>query len=113
MFNKPEVNLIGFDYLNAAKIEEMRRNLSLLYETVEGSCPGDRFFGLNPSFLDAPLNVAINLFALEVIEKTEIYEEKAEILNIEYSYTTDGNLTPKITIGQKNPDEVEDSISGE
>ncbi len=104
MFHTPEITLIGFDYLNKTKLEEMRRNLSLLYETVEGSCPGDRHFGLNPSFLDAPMNVAINLFALEVIEKTEIYEEKAEIVNIEYEHSADGNLTPKLVIGQKEVD---------
>lgn len=105
MFHTPEISFIGFDYLNATKLEEMRRNLSLLYETLEGSCPGDRLFGLNPSFLDAPMNVAINLFALEVIEKTEIYEEKAEIVSIEYEHSADGKLTPKIVIGKKEVDE--------
>ncbi len=106
MFHKPEITFIGFDYMNATKLEEMRRNLSLLYETVEGTCPGDRLFGLNPSFLDAPMNVAINLFALEVIEKTQIYEEKAEIVNIEYEHSVDGKLTPKIVIGQKGVEEI-------
>ncbi len=106
MFSTPEITFIGFDYMNVSKLEEMRRNLSLLYETVEGTCPGDRLFGLNPSFLDAPMNVAINLFALEVIEKTQIYEEKAEIIDIEYEHSADGNLTPKIVIGQKGVEKI-------
>jgi hypothetical protein len=102
MIGIPEVVLTGFDYLSATRQEEMRRNLALLYETAEGTCPGDRLFGLNPGFQDAPLNVAVNLFALEVIEKTEVYENKAEILDIRYTQSQDGNLTPQVIVGAKN-----------
>jgi len=106
MFNTPEVVIIGFDYLNATELEEMQRNLDLLYSTAEGTCPGDRKFGLDQTFESYPTNVAQNLFALEVIEKTEIYEDKAEVLSIEYTQAEDGNLTPKIVIGQKEPDDT-------
>lgn len=108
MFNTPEVAIIGFDYLNATELEEMRRNLDLLYSTRAGTCPGDRNFGLEQTFESCPTNVAQNLFALEVIEKTEIYENKAEVLSIEYTQAEDGNLTPKITIGQKEPDDTDE-----
>ena len=81
MFNAPEVAIIGFDYLNATELEEMQRNLDLLYSTRAGTCPGDRNFGLEQTFESCPTNVAQNLFALEVIEKTEIYENKAEVLS--------------------------------
>ena len=50
MIGIPEVVLTGFDYLSATRQEEMRRNLALLYETAEGTCPGDRLFGLIPVF---------------------------------------------------------------
>ncbi len=101
MLKTPTIKLIGFDYLNEKEIEEIRRNLALLYETAEGTCPGDRHFGLSLDFQDAPLNVAINLYALEVIEKTEIYEDRVEILDIEYKHSDVGELIPKITIGIK------------
>lgn len=78
----------------------------MLYSTAAGTCPGDRNFGLDQTFESYPTNVAQNLFALEVIEKTEIYEDKAEVLNIEYTQAEDGNLTPKIVIGQKKPDDT-------
>lgn len=107
MFDTPEVELTGFDYLNATELEEMRRNLGLLYSTRAGTCPGDRDFGLDQEFESCPLNVAQNLFALEVIEKTEIYENRAEILDITYTQAEDGNLTPRILIGQKDQDETE------
>ncbi len=109
MFNGPEVSITGFDYLNATELEEMQRNLDLLYGTRAGTCPGDRNFGLEQTFESCPTNVAQNLFALEVVEKTEIYEDKAEVLNIEYTQAEDGNLTPKITIGPKDPEETEDA----
>lgn len=108
MFNMPEVAIIGFDYLNATELERMQRNLDLLYSTRAGTCPGDRNFGLEQAFEGCPTNIAKNLFALEVTEKTEIYEDKAEILNIEYTQAADGNLTPKITIGPKEPEDTGD-----
>lgn len=108
MFNTPEAVLIGFDYLNATRLEELRRNLDMLYSTKAGTCPGDREFGLDPTFLDCPINVAKNLFALEVIEKTQIYEDKAEIVNIEYTQSANGNLTPKIVIRPKKLEDTEE-----
>lgn len=108
MFDEPEVSIIGFDYLNASEIEVMQRNLSLLYSTRAGSCPGDRNFGLDQDFESCPANVAQNLFALEVIEKTEIYEKKAEVLDIVYTQSEDGNLTPRIIIGQRDPDDMDE-----
>ena len=110
MFDEPEVAIIGFDYLNATELETMRRNLSLLYSTRSGSCPGDRNFGLDQDFESCPANVAQNLFALEVIEKTEIYEENAEVLDIVYTQSEDGNLTPRIIIGQRDSDVMDEEI---
>ncbi|MEY8519207.1 hypothetical protein AALC25_20420 [Lachnospiraceae bacterium 29-84] len=113
MFNAPEVAIIGFDYLNATELEEMQRNLELLYSTRAGTCPGDRNFGLEQAFESCPANVARNLFALEAIEKTEIYGGKAEILDIEYTQAGDGNLTPRIIIGAKEPEDTEDADTEE
>ena len=113
MFGTPETVIIGFDYLNATELDEMQRNLELLYGTRAGTCPGDRNFGLEQTFEGCPTNVARNLFALEVIEKTEIYENRAEILSIEYTQAEDGNLTPKIIIGPKDPEDTEDADTEE
>lgn len=113
MFGTPETVIIGFDYLNATELEEMQRNLGMLYSTRAGTCPGDRNFGLDQTFEGCPVNVAQNVFALEVIEKTEIYESKAEILNIEYTQAEDGNLTPKIIIGPKDPEDTDEDADTE
>lgn len=113
MFGVPETVIIGFDYLNASELEEVRRNLDLLYSTRAGTCPGDRNFGLDQAFESCPTNIAKNLFALEVIEKTEAYMDKVEVLNIEYTQAGDGNLTPKVTIGTKDPKGIGDADSEE
>ncbi len=105
MFNKSEVLMDSFDYLDATGLEEIQRNLGCLYGTAEGTCPGDRHFGIDQSFESYPLNVAQNMFALEVIEKTEEYESRAEILDISFSYEEDGNMTPRITIGLKDSED--------
>lgn len=102
MFSKPEVTIISFDYTEASILEEIQRNLGLLYSTAAGTCPGDREFGLDQTFESYPVNIAKNLFALEIIEKTEVYENRVKIQNIDYEYEEDGNLTPIITIGLKD-----------
>ena len=100
MFHTPEVKIIGFNYLEASKLEEMQRCLAMLYGTPAGSCPGDREFGLDMDCLDCPEGVARNQLALERIEKTRRYEPRAEIVKIEYAQAADGGLAPKITIGE-------------
>lgn len=110
MFGIPEVTILKFDYLNATEVERIKRNLNLLYSTAAGTCPGDRNFGLDQSFESFPINVAKNLFALEVIEKTELYESRMEVLNITYEQAEDGNLTPKIMVSQRDTDEDDQEI---
>lgn len=110
MFGIPEVTILKFDYLNATEVEQIKRNLNLLYSTAAGTCPGDRNFGLDQSFESFPINIAKNLFALEVIEKTELYESRMEVLNITYEQAEDGNLTPKIMVSQRDTDEDEQEI---
>ena len=87
MFGTPETVIIGFDYLNATELEEMQRNLDLLYSTRAGTCPGDRNFGLEQTFESCPTNV--------------------------YTQAEDGNLTPKIIIGPKDPEDTEDADTEE
>ena len=70
----------------------------------------EQFESGNPKYIAG--KSGLELF-LEVIEKTEAYEGRAEILNIEYTQSEDGNLTPKITIGSKEPEDIEDADAEE
>lgn len=103
-----EIQMVGFDYLNSTEQQEIKRNLELLYTTAEGTCPGDRSFGLDMSFESYPVAAAQNMIALEVIEKTELYEPRAEVKNIRFLNKEDGCLMPVITVGPRDPDEEDD-----
>lgn len=113
MFYAPELSMVGFDYCNATEFEEIQQNLTMLYGTAAGTCPGDRNFGLDQSFESCPINVAQNLFALEVIEKTEMYENRVEVLDVDFEQAGDGSLMPKIIIGRRDADDLEETEDGE
>ncbi len=113
MFYAPDLSMIGFDYCNATELEEIQQNLIMLYGTAAGTCPGDRSFGLDQSFESYPINVAQNLFALEVIEKTEMYENRVEVLDVDFEHAEDGSLMPKIIIGKRDADDLEETENEE
>lgn len=105
MINTDNIKL-KFDY-SSPMIEDIKRCLSTLYSTREGSQPLDRNFGLNCSFVGKPIPVARNEFALEVVEKTEMYEPRAKVSDITYEYNeNDGVMHP--TIHLEKGDEYED-----
>jgi len=90
--------VIEFDY-KGPEIEEIARNLNTLYGTVAGTCPLDREFGLDTEFIDYPLNVAQNMIALEISEKTEMYESRVAVKEVNFTYNTmDGVLIPNVLI---------------
>ena len=81
-------------YLN----DDIINCLNCLYATVEGTCPMDREFGLSIECLDKPLPIAKNLYALDVVEKTEKYEPRAEVTEVTFEVDGDANLKPHIKV---------------
>lgn len=73
---------VGFDYMSNGLVAEIKRNVTALIETPEGTCAGDRSYGIRQDFIDMPVNVARNLAALAIIEKLEIYEPRAELREV-------------------------------
>lgn len=99
--------IISFDY-NGTMTDEISRNLSTLYSTVEGSVPLDRSFGLSSEYISYPLPVAENMIALDIVEKTEIYEPRAEVREVTFEHDIDGQLIPRVLIGRADNDEAEE-----
>lgn len=88
--------ILKFDY-NSPNIENIRRNLGMLYATKSGSVPMDRDFGLECDFVSKPLPVAKSEFEFEVIKKTEIYEPGVRVERVEYIYDEiNGMMQPVI-----------------
>lgn len=90
---------IAFDYENADDVEQIKRSVTTLLSIRAGSQPMDRNFGISFDFMGSPLDVAKNLYALEVEEKIERYIPEAEIKNMEFSYDeTEGRIIPRLVI---------------
>lgn len=104
-----EKSIISFDY-TGPEAEEILRNLNTLYGTAAGSVPLDREFGLDHEFLDYPIDVAQNMVALEITEKTELYEPRVEVIEVTFkSDAENGKLIPTVLIARaENVDDLEE-----
>lgn len=116
--SKSKVVMVGFNYMEASKLQLIKRGLELLYSTAAGTCPGDRAFGLDQTFESHPINIAENLFATEVIEKTEYYYPEVEIEDITFQASENGELVPTMVIvpadgGIDESDEEDDEEADE
>lgn len=87
---------VTFDYSDG-EVADIKRCLETLYQTAEGTCPLDREFGLNTDFVGMPMDVAKNLFAVEITDKTNRYEPRALIKEIIFE-VDDGQLRAEVVI---------------
>lgn len=88
---------VTFDY-QSDEVYDIKRCLETLYQTPEGSCPLDREFGINVDFVGMPMDVAKNLFAVEITDKTDRYEPRAMIREINFNIDSDGRLKTEVVI---------------
>ncbi len=84
--------------IKGEEAEDIRRCLTTLYSVREGEQPLDRGFGLSWDFLDQPENIARNLLALEVIEKTKRYEPRVKVDKVEFETGIEGQMIPVIRL---------------
>lgn len=68
----------------ATVYEEVIQNLYFLYSSTEYDIPLDRELGLNPKYIDKPIETAKALTTTDIYDKTEEYEPRAEIVNIDF-----------------------------
>lgn len=64
--------------------EEVIQNLWFLYSSLEYDVPLDRELGLNATYIDKPIEAAKALATTDIYDKTEEYEPRAEITNIDF-----------------------------
>lgn len=76
---------------------DVKQSLETLCSIRAGSQPLDRELGIDyDSIVGYPLEVAKNMLSLEIIEKVEKYEPRAEVSSVDFEVNTDGQLIPKI-----------------
>lgn len=77
--------------------EDIRNCLETLYNTPEGTVALDRGFGLDWDIVDLPIPVAVNWLVIEITQKTEKYESRIAIKDIESDYAErDGEVKIKV-----------------
>ena len=64
--------------------EEVIQNLWFLYSSIEYDIPLDRALGLNATYIDKPIEAAKALATTDIYDKTEEYEPRAEIVNVDF-----------------------------
>ena len=92
---------ISFQYGTGdeAERDEITRNVRNIILTPVGTCPLYRDFGIDTSFVDCPIDVAMNLCAVEIMEKVERFEPRVSVSEV--TFTTDeqnGTLRAKAVI---------------
>lgn len=85
-----DIKLIGFDYINSETAAEIYRNLKMLFSTPEGTCAGDRSYGINTEYIDTSVGEESNAMAVEIIEKLDMYEPRVELEDIKSEMTENG-----------------------
>ena len=79
-------------------VEEVLQNVRTILTTIKGSVPLDRDFGIDGSYVDAPMPVAKAKMASEIMSAVQKYEPRATITIIDFTVEIEGTLKPRIEV---------------
>ena len=91
---------ISFNYGDGSEAErrEIIRNVQTLLTTPIGTCPLYRDFGLDVTYLDYPMDLAQNLFAVAAMEAVERWESRVIVTEVTFEADANGHLKAKVVI---------------
>ena len=91
---------ISFNYGDSSEAErkEIIRNVQTLLTTPVGTCPLYRDFGLDVTYLDYPMDLAQNLFAVAAREAVERWEPRVIVTEVTFEADANGHLKAKVVI---------------
>lgn len=92
-------------------LEDLLEQAMLLYTTVQGTCPGNRDFGITSLATDVPMPAAEQTLTLDIISKTETYLPMLQVESVEFS-VEDEVLVPHVLLSL-NEDYFEDDEEDE
>jgi uncharacterized protein len=58
----------------------------------------DRRFGIDMTFVDKPINVALTLYVAEAFAKVAYYEPRVEVVQITWTANLDGHAVPNVKL---------------
>lgn len=94
-------------------INKYQEQLTVLCSTIAGTVPLDREFGIDATCLSQSAEVAEALLSVEIMEKVEKYIPELVVNSVDFEYTTDGKLTPIISVGYNDDNDNEDEEAEE
>ena len=86
-----EVELALPDY-QASDQDVIRKKLTALLSSLEGTYPMNRSYGINSEVFDYPVQTAESLLAAEIYEKTEQYMPGINVLDVSFRADLDHNI---------------------
>ena len=86
------------NFAPATKAEEILQNIRCILVTMKFSVPLDRDFGIDSSFLDAPMEMAKAKMITEIVTAINKYEPRASVTQIDWEHDIDGILRPKVQV---------------
>jgi len=93
-----EISYVYGDGTDAER-REIIRNVQTLLTTPIGTCPLYREFGLDVTYLDYPIDLAQNLFAVAAMEAVERWEPRVRVTSVTFeSDGIDGRMKAKVMI---------------
>ncbi|MCI7419377.1 MAG: GPW/gp25 family protein [Clostridium sp.] len=97
--------------------EDVERSFNAIFSTHKGTVPLKRGYGIDPSVLDYPLPVAKTLLAEAIYNAADEYEERAEIVDVQFTYDAENDrLSPVISyeiVSESDTMDVEDEYEVE
>ncbi len=98
-------NDLGALKIGASGVEEIIQNVKIILNTVKGSVPLDRSFGVSGDFLDKPLPLAKVMFTREIVSQVELQEPRVSVSEVLWDSPPegemDGRLYPRVRIALK------------
>ena len=91
---------ISFNYGDSSEAErkEIIRNVQTLLTTPVGTCPLYRDFGLDVTYLDYPMDLAQNFFAVAAMRSVERWEPRVIVTEVTFEADANGHLKAKVVI---------------
>ena len=90
---------------DSSLVQEIDVRLRTLILCTENTIPGSRAFGLPGDYIDANLNEAQNLFAIELQDKVDKYIPEISIESVAIDYDLQGLLSGTINVERRVEDD--------
>ena len=89
------------DDISRNELKSIDRRLRSIVETMEGTLPGNRAFGIDPDIIDGFPKKIINMLSINLNEKLEKYIPEISIAKIDGEQEKSGRLNVKIYVERR------------